>query len=42
MIQKLENNNQNVRYDWVDVLKFLGILFIYIGHLGELSGRLYN
>ncbi|HDP7651372.1 TPA: acyltransferase family protein [Escherichia coli] len=27
---------------WIDTLKFLGILFIVIGHLGPVSGKLYN
>lgn len=30
------------RIEWVDVLKFLGIWAIYIGHFGELSGKLYS
>ena len=29
------------RKEWVDVLKFLGIYAIYIGHYGEAAGRLY-
>lgn len=30
------------RYEWVDALKFLGIFAIYIGHLGNVSGRFYE
>lgn len=32
---------QKARYDWVDALKFLGILAIYIGHMGTAAGSLY-
>ena len=38
----MTKNDSRARYDWVDTLKFLGILFIYIGHFGESSGKLYN
>ncbi|AER33584.1 acyltransferase family protein [Pantoea ananatis] len=31
----------NNRIEWVDTLKFLGIFAIYIGHLGDLSGKSY-
>lgn len=30
------------RYDWVDCLKFWGILAIYIGHFGSNAGKLYE
>lgn len=30
------------RIEWIDTLKFLGILFITIGHLGDGSGLLYR
>lgn len=30
------------RVAWVDVLKFLGILAIYIGHFGPSTGKLYS
>ncbi|MBR7779678.1 acyltransferase family protein [Undibacterium rugosum] len=33
--------NNKVRVAWVDVLKFLGIFAIYIGHFGNSSGKLY-
>ncbi len=33
---------ENQRMEWIDTLKFLGILFIVIGHLGPTSGKLYN
>jgi len=29
------------RYSWVDVLKFLGIFYIFIGHFGEAGGKFY-
>lgn len=29
------------RYDWVDNLKFIGIFYIYLGHLGQAAGKLY-
>ncbi len=29
------------RHNWVDVLKFLGIFAIYLGHFGNKSGKLY-
>lgn len=29
------------RYDWLDSLKFIGMLYIYIGHLGAAAGKLY-
>ena len=32
---------QRARVDWVDTLKFLGILAIYIGHMGAAAGSLY-
>ncbi|SDP52965.1 acyltransferase family protein [Clostridium gasigenes] len=32
----------NNRYKWIDVLKFLGIFAIYLGHCGEVSGKLYK
>lgn len=31
----------NIRLKWVDALKFLGIVAIYIGHLGAGAGKLY-
>ena len=34
-------NNTNTRIAWVDVLKFLGIWAIYIGHFGNKAGRVY-
>jgi fucose 4-O-acetylase-like acetyltransferase len=37
--------NGNAAFDkrihWVDVLKFLGIFVIYLGHFGESAGKLY-
>lgn len=33
---------QQERVAWIDALRFLGILAIYVGHLGECSGRLYS
>lgn len=30
------------RVAWIDALRFLGILAIYIGHLGDRTGRLYS
>ena len=33
--------NNKVRVAWVDVLKFLGILAIYIGHFGNSAGKIY-
>lgn len=30
------------RYEWVDCLKFWGILAIYIGHFGSNAGKLYE
>lgn len=30
------------RFDWVDVLKFLGIFAIYLGHYGDASGKFYK
>lgn len=41
------NNNQNLKISnpqrvlWIDALRFLGIIAIYVGHLGECTGRLY-
>lgn len=32
-------NNQ--RIEWIDTLKFIGMFYIYIGHLGAASGKLY-
>ncbi len=32
---------KNKRYDWVDVLKFLGIFYIFVGHFGWNSGKFY-
>jgi len=29
------------RYEWVDVLKALGIFSIYLGHFGKATGKLY-
>lgn len=29
------------RLDWIDVMKFLGVLAIYIGHFYQASGKLY-
>lgn len=29
------------RINWVDTLKFLGMFYIYIGHLGPAAGKLY-
>ncbi|HFT6187967.1 TPA: acyltransferase family protein, partial [Escherichia coli] len=29
------------RMDWIDTMKFLGILAIYIGHFYQASGKLY-
>jgi len=34
-------NTNNGRIAWVDVLRFLGIWAIYIGHFGEKAGRTY-
>ncbi|ELY3467391.1 acyltransferase family protein, partial [Cronobacter universalis] len=31
----------NERIEWVDTLKFIGIFYIYIGHLGAAAGKLY-
>ncbi|MDI7660639.1 acyltransferase family protein [Cronobacter universalis] len=31
----------NQRIEWVDTLKFIGIFYIYIGHLGAAAGKLY-
>ncbi|MCC8422692.1 acyltransferase family protein, partial [Photorhabdus thracensis] len=31
----------NKRIDWVDSLKFLGMFYIYIGHLGQSAGNIY-
>ena len=28
------------RYEWLDVLKFMGMLEIYIAHMGTVSGKL--
>lgn len=33
--------NSKVRVAWVDVLKFLGIWAIYIGHFGNSAGKIY-
>lgn len=30
------------RVAWVDTLRFLGMLAVYIGHFGEIGGRLYQ
>lgn len=30
------------RYLWVDVLKFLGIFYIFLGHFGEFGGKFYS
>lgn len=38
----MTKNDSKVRYDWVDTLKFLGILFIYIGHYGDAAGLFYK
>lgn len=35
-------NDNKVRYDWVDTLKFLGILFIYVGHYADAAGLFYK
>lgn len=35
------NKSIKQRYDWVDVLKFLGIFSIYLGHCGNSAGKLY-
>jgi len=35
------NDISDKRIPWVDVLKFLGIFAIYLGHFGEESGKLY-
>ena len=35
------NKKITQRYDWVDVLKFLGIFAIYLGHCGNIAGKLY-
>ncbi len=32
---------KNGRIAWVDTLRFLGMLAVYIGHFGEIGGRLY-
>lgn len=32
-------NNQ--RIDWIDTLRFLGMFYIYVGHLGPAAGKLY-
>lgn len=31
----------NKRIDWIDVLRFLGIFAIYLGHLGNQAGYFY-
>jgi len=34
---------KQARYEWIDTLRFLGMLAIYVGHLGnQQSGRLYS
>lgn len=38
---QLDNNVIKKRYEWVDVLKFLGIFAIYLGHLGNSAGKFY-
>ena len=30
------------RYEWVDVLRFLGIFAIYLGHFENKAGKLYS
>lgn len=35
------NSSGSVRYDWVDVLKFLGIFAIYLGHFSQAAGKFY-
>ncbi len=35
------NAARDTRVPWVDVLKFLGIFAIYLGHFGEKAGKLY-
>ncbi|WP_210487233.1 acyltransferase family protein [Pantoea ananatis] len=37
----MEISIQKTRVEWIDTLKFLGIFAIYIGHLGDLSGKSY-
>ena len=32
----------NRRLEYLDVLKFIGILFIYVGHYLSLTGLVYN
>lgn len=37
----MEYNLKGGRKDYIDVLKFLGIFAIYLGHCGESAGRFY-
>jgi fucose 4-O-acetylase-like acetyltransferase len=30
------------RIEWIDILKYFGFFFIYIGHFAEAAGRIYN
>lgn len=35
------NNKEYNRIAWLDVLKLIGVLLVYIGHLGENAGKLF-
>lgn len=35
------NSKALIRYEWIDVLKFIGIFSIYLGHCGQGAGKLY-
>ena len=37
----MSNLEARKRYEWVDVMRFLGIFAIYVGHFGNSAGKLY-
>jgi len=42
MSKKITVTNTNDRIAWIDVLKFIGMFFIYIGHFGKDAGMFYT
>ncbi|WP_346916304.1 acyltransferase family protein [Clostridium sp.] len=42
MNEGVNAKDKKYRYEWVDALKALGIIAIYLGHFGESAGKLYS